>query len=89
MGCVVAGCGRLAWLTRPHRLPPHPTQPAPLPPPQLAVVVVGFPATPLLLSRCRFCISAGHTREDLDDALEKIAAISKLIRIRYRRSMIG
>lgn len=27
----------------------------------LAVVVVGFPATSLLMSRTRICISAGHT----------------------------
>ncbi|VUZ43092.1 unnamed protein product [Hymenolepis diminuta] len=32
----------------------------------LGVVVVGFPATALLASRCRFCISAGHTKEMLD-----------------------
>ena len=38
--------------------------------PQVAVVVVGFPATPLLLSRARICISASHTREDLARALE-------------------
>jgi hypothetical protein len=49
----------------------------------LAVVVVGFPATPLLLSRARFCVSAAHTRADLDYALEKIAEISQLIGIRY------
>lgn len=28
----------------------------------LAVVTVGFPATPLVESRARFCISAGHTK---------------------------
>ncbi|VDL90880.1 unnamed protein product [Schistocephalus solidus] len=32
----------------------------------LGVVIVGFPATALLASRSRFCISAGHTREMLD-----------------------
>ena len=37
---------------------------------QLAVVVVGFPATPLLLSRARVCISASHSREDLEFALK-------------------
>lgn len=36
----------------------------------MAVVVVGFPATPLLLARARICISASHTREDLVRALE-------------------
>ena len=45
----------------------------------IAVVVVGFPATPLLLSRTRFCISAAHTREQLDEALLKIEKIGKLL----------
>ncbi|CAK9177459.1 unnamed protein product [Ilex paraguariensis] len=36
----------------------------------VAVVTVCFPATPLLLSRARICISAAHTREDLINALE-------------------
>lgn len=38
----------------------------------IAMVVVGFPATPLLLCRCRICISASHSREDLDYALDAI-----------------
>jgi serine palmitoyltransferase len=49
----------------------------------LAVVVVGFPAVPLLLSRARFCISAAHTREDLDYALKQIEEIADIIKIRY------
>jgi len=36
----------------------------------IAMVVVGFPATALLLCRCRVCISASHSREDLDYALD-------------------
>lgn len=51
----------------------------------LAVVVVGFPAVPLLLSRARFCISAAHTREDLDNALEKLEEVAELIGIKYNR----
>eukprot|EP01035_Chromulina_nebulosa_P026577 gene26577-34808_t len=38
----------------------------------VAVVVVGFPATSVILSRARFCISAGHTKEDLDKAISVI-----------------
>lgn len=56
---------------------------------QIATVVVGFPATPLLLSRARFCVSAGHTREDLDRALDKIDEVVGLLYLRYRRSAIG
>ena len=36
----------------------------------VALVVVGFPATPLMTARARICISAAHTRADLDYALE-------------------
>lgn len=33
----------------------------------VAVVTVGFPATPLVLGRVRFCLSAAHTKEMLDE----------------------
>lgn len=32
----------------------------------IGVVVVGFPATPIIESRARFCLSAAHTKEMLD-----------------------
>lgn len=32
----------------------------------IGTVVVGFPATPIIESRARFCVSAAHTREMLD-----------------------
>lgn len=32
----------------------------------VGVVVVGFPATPIIESRARFCLSAAHTKEILD-----------------------
>lgn len=49
----------------------------------LAVVVVGFPATQLLLSRTRFCVSAGHKKEDLDYALELIDRSSDHLNFKY------
>ena len=36
----------------------------------IAMVVVGFPATPLLSARARICISASHSQEDLEWALK-------------------
>ena len=69
--------------------PPPRFLPPPPPPPQLAVVVVGFPATPVLLSRTRFCVSAGHTKEDLDEAIEKIKEVCTVLRLRYAVSTIG
>ena len=50
----------------------------------LAVVVVGFPAVPLLMSRARFCISAGHTRPYLDRALKEIDEIATILHLRYQ-----
>jgi serine palmitoyltransferase len=50
---------------------------------QVAVVVVGFPATSLLASRARFCISAGHTREQLERALDSISDIGDRLMLKY------
>lgn len=55
----------------------------------LAVVVVGFPAVPILMSRARFCVSAGHTREQLDRALVELEEIADLLKLRYARSTFG
>ncbi|KAL7494741.1 hypothetical protein ACHAWT_006968 [Skeletonema menzelii] len=55
----------------------------------LAVVVVGFPAVPILMSRARFCISAGHTRDELDRALKELDEIADLLKLRYARSTFG
>eukprot|EP00823_Brevimastigomonas_motovehiculus_P002576 TRINITY_DN1558_c1_g1_i1.p1 TRINITY_DN1558_c1_g1~~TRINITY_DN1558_c1_g1_i1.p1 ORF type:complete len:130 (-),score=29.06 TRINITY_DN1558_c1_g1_i1:101-460(-) len=49
----------------------------------LAVVVVGFPACQLLLARCRICISAGHSNEQLEDAVEKISEVCDLLGVKY------
>lgn len=55
----------------------------------LAVVVVGFPAVPILMSRARFCISAAHTREELDRALAEIEEIASLLKLKYNKSTFG
>ncbi|KAE8021271.1 hypothetical protein FH972_007178 [Carpinus fangiana] len=49
----------------------------------VAVVMVSFPATPLLLARARICISASHTKEDLVKALEVISQVGDLVGIKY------
>ncbi len=43
---------------------------------QVAVVSVGFPATPVFLGRARICISAAHTKEDLNQALKVLIFVS-------------
>lgn len=49
----------------------------------VAVVVVGFPATDLVGSRARFCLSAAHSRADLDEALEVVREVSSRCAVRY------
>ncbi|KAM8847237.1 serine palmitoyltransferase 2b [Synchiropus picturatus] len=51
----------------------------------IGTVVVGFPATPIIESRARFCISAAHTREMLDTALEAISEVGDLLQLKYSR----
>ena len=49
----------------------------------VAGVVVGFPAVPLIAARIRFCISASHTREDLDKVLDSISKIGDEMGIKF------
>ncbi|XP_030069829.1 serine palmitoyltransferase 2 [Microcaecilia unicolor] len=51
----------------------------------IGVVVVGFPATPIIESRARFCVSAAHTREMLDIALKVIDEVGDLLQLKYSR----
>mmetsp|Transcript_15769 Transcript_15769/g.20192 ORF Transcript_15769/g.20192 Transcript_15769/m.20192 type:complete len:509 (-) Transcript_15769:617-2143(-) len=55
----------------------------------IAAVVVGFPAVPLYGARVRFCISAGHDKEDLKQAVKKIKEVCKVLNLRYEKSIFG
>jgi serine palmitoyltransferase len=55
----------------------------------VAIVVVGFPATPLLLARARFCLSAAHTKEEILDAVEKISEAADVVHIKYKKRVLG
>ncbi|KAG0268170.1 serine palmitoyltransferase component [Actinomortierella ambigua] len=48
----------------------------------LAVVVVGFPATSIVASRARFCVSASHTKEDLDFILRIVDEVGDLLNLK-------
>ncbi len=52
---------------------------------RLAVVLVGFPATALVLSRMRICISAAHTLEELKLAVQLLDKIGDKCLIKYAR----
>ncbi|XP_068632782.1 serine palmitoyltransferase 2 isoform X2 [Battus philenor] len=52
----------------------------------LATVGVGFPATPLYKTRIRFCLSAAHTREQLEHCLNAIEEVVDELGLRYSRT---
>ncbi|WFD30788.1 serine C-palmitoyltransferase [Malassezia sp. CBS 17886] len=51
--------------------------------PPVVVVVVAYPATPLISSRVRFCVSAAHTKEDMDDVLRASSEIGDVLNLKY------
>uniref|UniRef100_A0A8D0GZW8 serine C-palmitoyltransferase n=1 Tax=Sphenodon punctatus TaxID=8508 RepID=A0A8D0GZW8_SPHPU len=53
---------------------------------KIGVVVVGFPATPIMESRARFCVSAAHTREMLDTVLNALDELGDVMNLKYSRN---
>eukprot|EP00929_Paragymnodinium_shiwhaense_P102863 TRINITY_DN6608_c0_g1_i1.p1 TRINITY_DN6608_c0_g1~~TRINITY_DN6608_c0_g1_i1.p1 ORF type:complete len:1106 (+),score=262.52 TRINITY_DN6608_c0_g1_i1:101-3418(+) len=53
----------------------------------IAVVIVGYPAVPLLYERVRFCISAAHTREQLSKALNDMTEIGRELGMLFDKAM--
>ncbi|KAF2260169.1 serine palmitoyltransferas-like protein 2 [Lojkania enalia] len=56
---------------------------------KISVVVVGYPATPLLSSRARFCVSAAHTKEDLDRMLEACDEVGDVLQLKFSSGVAG
>ncbi|XP_011146475.1 serine palmitoyltransferase 2 [Harpegnathos saltator] len=52
---------------------------------KIATVGVAFPGTSLMEGKIRFCVSAGHTKEQLDYALLHIENIADMLGLRYSR----
>ncbi|GLV39974.1 lace [Carabus blaptoides fortunei] len=52
---------------------------------KIAAVGVGFPATPLMEGRIRICLSAAHTKEQLDYALSTFNEIADELGLKYSR----
>ncbi|ORY24074.1 component of serine palmitoyltransferase putative [Naematelia encephala] len=49
----------------------------------IVVVVVAYPATPLITSRVRFCLSASHTKNDIDLLLRACDEVGDLLDLKY------
>lgn len=56
---------------------------------KIAVVVVGYPATPLISSRARFCVSAAHTKDDLDRLLAAVDQAGEVLQLKFSSGIAG
>lgn len=56
---------------------------------KISVVVVGYPATPLISSRARFCISAAHNKDDLDRVLAACDEIGNVLQLKFASGIAG
>ncbi|KAI9661429.1 MAG: serine palmitoyltransferase component [Trizodia sp. TS-e1964] len=56
---------------------------------KISVVVVGYPATPLVSSRARFCVSAAHTKDDLDRLLSACDEIGNILQLKFSSGLAG
>lgn len=55
----------------------------------ISVVVVGYPATPLISSRARLCISSAHNKDDMDRILQACDEIGDVLQIRFSSGVSG
>lgn len=55
----------------------------------VAVVIVGYPATDIISSRIRFCMSAALTKEDIDKILAICADIGDKLQLRFSTGIAG
>jgi serine palmitoyltransferase len=49
----------------------------------IVVVVVGYPATPLVTGRVRFCVSSAHTKGDIDTVLRASDEIGDVLDVKH------
>lgn len=56
---------------------------------KMAIVIVAYPATPIISGRVRLCLSSALTKEDLDYALEKFSEIGDKIFLKFSSGVAG
>jgi len=52
----------------------------------IAVVVVGYPAVPVLYERVRFCISAAHTRDQLAKVVAQVTEVGRNVGVLFDKN---
>lgn len=55
----------------------------------IAVVITGYPSTPVISGRARFCVSAAHNKEDMDRILSACDEIGDLLQLKISTGIAG
>jgi len=55
----------------------------------ISISISGYPATPLLTARVRFCVSAAHNKEDMDRVLKACDEIGDLLDLKFSTGIMG
>jgi serine palmitoyltransferase len=50
---------------------------------KISIVIAGYPATPVISARARFCVSAAHNKEDLNRVLAACDEIGDLLQLKF------
>jgi serine palmitoyltransferase len=56
---------------------------------KISVVVVGYPGTPLISSRARFCVSSAHNKDDLDRVLAACEEVGDILQVKFSSGIAG
>lgn len=56
---------------------------------KIAVVIVGYPGTPITTARVRLCVSSALTKEDLDYVLEKFDEVGNTLYLKFSSGIAG
>ncbi|ODV77471.1 palmitoyl transferase [Suhomyces tanzawaensis NRRL Y-17324] len=56
---------------------------------KIAVVIVSYPATPLISARARLCVSAALNKDDLDYVLQKMSEVGDLVYLKFSSGIAG
>ncbi|OBA21199.1 PLP-dependent transferase [Metschnikowia bicuspidata var. bicuspidata NRRL YB-4993] len=56
---------------------------------KIAVVIVGYPATPITTARVRLCVSSALTKEDLDYVLRKFSEVGDTLYLKNSSGIAG
>lgn len=56
---------------------------------KISTVIVGYPATPLISSRARFCVSAAHNKDDMDRVLAACDEAGDILQLKFSTGVAG